>query len=101
MVPSEIEAIKGTNPPKKVPTTGISCDKTPAETPSAIGEGNPINKKARDKTMLANIPSINFATINPPAFETPIVQTWSIEFDKFSGSDSLSFILQPSPSLIK
>ena len=67
--------MKGTNPPRNVPTTGISCDSMPADTPSAIGEGNPIKKKAIDKTVLANIPRISFATINPPAFETPIVQT--------------------------
>ncbi len=99
-MPSEIDAMKGTSPPRKVPTTGINCDNTPAETPSAIGEGSPINKKDTDKTKLANIPKINFATIKPPAFETPIVHTWSIELDTFPGNDSLSFTLHPSPSLI-
>ena len=40
--------MKGTRPPKKVPTTGINWDNIPAETPSAIGDGSPINRKAMD-----------------------------------------------------
>ena len=68
---------------------------------SSIISVESINKKDSDKTKLANIPKINFATIKPPAFETPIVHTWSIELDTFPGNDSLSFTLHPSPSLIK
>ena len=75
MVPRDIEAMKGTRPPKKVPTTGINCDKIPAETPSAIGDGKPINKKATYKTILAKTPNMNLATMNPPALDTPIVHT--------------------------
>ena len=36
--------------------------------------------KAIVKTILAKIAKITLATINPPAFETPIVHTWSIAF---------------------
>ena len=41
----------------------------------SITENEELKKKETDKTILANIPKINFATINPPALETPIVQT--------------------------
>ena len=75
VVPNDIEAIKGTNPPRNVPTTGINCDNIPAATPKAIGEGRPIIKNDTDKTTLANTPSMTLATINPPALETPIVHT--------------------------
>ena len=67
--------MNGTSPPKNVPTTGISCDNIPAATPKASGEGKPIIKKDKDKTILAKTPNITLATIKPPALETPIVHT--------------------------
>ena len=75
MVPSEIDAINGTKPPKKVPTTGINCDKIPAATPKAIGDGKPISKNETDKTILAKEPTITYATMKPPALDTPILHT--------------------------
>ena len=86
--------MNGTKPPKNVPTTGINCDKIPAATPKAIGDGKPINKNETDKTILAKTPNITFATIKPPALETPILHTWSIEVDMLLGSDSFNLILQ-------
>ena len=53
----------------------INCDNIPAATPKAIGEGKPINKNETDKTMLARTPKITFATIKPPALDTPILHT--------------------------
>ena len=65
-----------------VPTTGISCERMPADTPKAIGEGNPIKRKATERIKLAKMPNINFATIKPAAFETPTFQTSSMIFQK-------------------
>ena len=53
-----------------MPTTGISCDRIPAEIPNATGEGNPIRANEIVKTILAKIANMTLATINPPAFET-------------------------------
>ena len=81
-VPKEIEATKGTKPPMNVPTTGINCERIPADTPKAIGEGSPIKRKETERIKLAKIPNINFASIKPAAFETPTFQTSSVIFQK-------------------
>ena len=100
-MPNDTEASTGTIPPKNVPTTGINWERIPADIPNATGEGKPIRAKAIVNTILAKIAKITLATINPPAFETPIVQTWSIAFEYLSSRDSFKFILQCSPSYIK
>ena len=93
--------MKGTNPPRNVPTTGISWDKMPAEIPKATGEGKPIRANEIVKTTLANIAKITLATIKPPALETPIVHTLSIASEYLLSRESFNFSLHCSPSDIK
>ena len=73
-----MEAKTGTIPPRKVPITGINCDRTPAAIPNATAEGKPMIRNEIVKTILAKIPRITLAAINPPALDTPIVQTLSL-----------------------
>ena len=73
----------------------------PAEKPRAIGDGRPIRRKARERTTLARIPKINFATIKPAAFDTPTFQTSSIIFQNECERLFLNAALHLFPSLIK
>ena len=66
-----------------------------------MGDGKPININETDKTILAKTPKTTFATMKPPALDTPILHTWSIEEDTLLGNDSFNLTLHPSPSLIK